>query len=227
MLLDFFFPKKCFGCGKNDTYLCPECINKLNSFEQFCPVCGRVSVGGRTHKRCFSKDTSLEGLTSIWPYTGPLRKAIIALKYKFAYEIAGEIVGYATEILKKTKPLNRFKKVVLIPIPLFPSRENWRGFNQSIFMGKGIAKSLGWEFIPDLLVRKKFVRTQTGLKRKERLKNMQNSFSFNAKYISLKGKTYRLILFDDVFTTGATLKEAAKVLRQKGFKRVWGLTIAR
>jgi predicted amidophosphoribosyltransferase len=106
-------------------------------------------------------------------------------------------------------------------------KENFRGFNQSVEIGKAISKKMSWNFFPDLLVRKRLASPQTKLKEEERKENIRGVFAINSNYRSLIADHSSLILFDDVYTTGATLKEACKVLKGNGAGVVWGLTIAR
>ncbi|MBI3443125.1 ComF family protein [Candidatus Woesebacteria bacterium] len=174
----------------------------------------------------FLKPSSLDRLISVWNYDGVIRKAIIALKYKFASDVAKELADQVNLILK-TKNL---KNVVLVPIPLHESRKRWRGFNQSEEIGKLIAVSMDWEFAPNLLKRVFSTKPQVGLKEKERVENVKDVFVLNSSYI-IHPTSY--IIFDDVWTTGSTLQEAAKVLKtclrrqETGAKEVWGLTVAR
>ncbi len=217
-LVDLIFPKKCLGCGKANTYLCKECIEKARKEGFFCPYCERFSIDGKTHFQC-RREYGLDGLTSIWRYEGVIRKAILGLKYKFAMEIAKELAEASIPQLNRSY----FKGYILVPIPLHWHRANWRGFNQAEEIGKILAKEMGWKFIPDLLIRKKSTTPQTELKGKERRKNTMDAFILNRKY-KTRGK---ILLFDDVITTGSTMKEAAKVLKKEGAEKVWGLTIAR
>lgn len=92
-------------------------------------------------------------------------------------------------------------------------------------IGKKVALRMRWKFIPDLIVRRSASPPQTELKRKERVENIRGTFVINRKYLPLKPKP--LVLFDDVWTTGSTVKEAAKVLKERGAKEVWGLTITK
>lgn len=196
-LIDFIFPKKCLECGKEGKYICPNCVAK-------------VGKGG------ISKDH-----ISIFRYEGVIRKAIIALKYKFSTEIAKELAG----VCIKQLITNRYSLyAILVPIPLHWYRQNFRGFNQSEEVGKLIAKEMGWEFVPDLLIKKKSTKSQVELKGSARRRNLSGTFSLNAKYQILDTN---YIVFDDVMTTGSTLKEAIDVLRSTGAQKVWGLTIAR
>jgi len=118
--------------------------------------------------------------------------------------------------------------VYLVPIPLHWQRHNWRGFNQAELLGQMIADGLGIGFIPDLLMRHKKTKPQSKLDKETRAKNIQGAFAINKKTLKLSNsKTLKLLLFDDVWTSGATLKEAGQVLKRNGVKQVWGLTLAR
>ena len=189
-----------------------------------CPICGRPSLDGMTHPKC-ERALGLDGLISFFKYEGPIRKALLALKYQFAYDIAKEFARDMAHLL--TSGFNPLpKKAILIPVPIYKDRENWRGFNQSEKIAKILAKELNLKFVPDLLIKKVRTKPQTELTRKARLRNLRNVFSINPNY-TLDPKRYSLILFDDIWTTGTTLKEAAKVLKRKGARLVWGLTLAR
>lgn len=92
-------------------------------------------------------------------------------------------------------------------------------------IGKRVALNMRWEFIPDLIVRRKNSLPQTELKRKERVENVKRTFLINKKYLPLKTKPF--LLFDDVWTTGSTIREAAKTLKKAGAREVWGLTVTK
>ncbi len=163
-----------------------------------------------------------QGTLSIFRYEGVIRKAIIALKYKYSTEIAKELANICAQNLKLTKFTH---KCLLVPIPLHRQRENFRGFNQSAEVGKLVASKMGWEFIPDLLIKKKPTASQVELSVEKRRQNLQGVFSLNSKRIL--SDISNILIFDDVFTTGSTLKEAVKVLKHTRVKKVCGLTIAR
>jgi ComF family protein len=199
--LDLIFPKKCLECGQNGKYICLNCIHRVTP-------CGYRN-----------------GNFAIFEYKGVIRKAIIALKYKFAYDLVDELVGCALRVLKSNKSIFlNLKSIVLVPIPLHKTRENFRGFNQTKILGEKIAKEMSWKYIPDLLVKPKETRHQVGLKGDERRKNLQNVFAVNTNHFI--SNHYPLVLFDDVYTTGTTINEAKKVLQSAGFKNIKSLTIA-
>lgn len=214
-----FFPKMCLGCGGEGRYVCEDCVAKVRLARPVCAYCQRFSINGSTHPNC-SKDAGLDGQTSVWEYEGIIRKAILALKYKYATKVESELLWYLNKQLTEGF-IPDFDS--LVPIPLHWYRQNTRGFNQSVEVGKAIADHINKRFIPDLLIRIKRTRPQTELKRDERSLNLKGVFAINLKYQIPDS----VILFDDVFTTGSTLKEATEVLKRGGVKKVWGLTIAR
>jgi len=220
-LVNLLFPKKCLACGKDEKYVCAGCLGKVKAPKAVCPECLKASIDGAVHAKCL-KPQGLDGFTSLWEYDGVIRKAILALKYRFAYEIADEL-GLCS--MRAVGGFTLPKDAVLVPVPLYWLRKNWRGFNQSEMVGKAVAQKLGWEFAPDLLVRRQMKIPQTELKRDERLQNAQGVFVVSR---NIDVSQYRcIVLFDDVWTTGSTLKEAAKVLKKAGAKKVWGLTLAK
>jgi ComF family protein len=221
--LDLIFPKKCLGCGKEGKYICATCLAKCSQARPICPYCRGPAILGITHKHCLPR-YGLNGLISLWNYEEIIRRAIISLKYKFASEIAQELARTSSQ---KLKAIRYYPKATLVPVPLFWFRKNWRGFNQSEEIGKVIVQEMGWKFAPNLLIREKITVPQAGLTAQKRLRNIQGVFSLNPACQSLALSHWPLILFDDVWTTGSTLKEAAKVLKHGGVEKVWGLTIAR
>ena len=227
-ILDFLFPQKCLGCGRTGGYFCSQCLNFVSlKRERICPVCEKPAIGGQTHPGCLASQ-SLDGLTSIFVYKGLVRKAITKLKYRFVSDLAQDLVELFLSFCGEDKTFSRIcqnKGVVLVPIPLHQERERWRGFNQAELLSKMIAENLGIGFLPDLLIRAKNTRPQTKLNEKERQKNIKDAFQISLN--SSIAQSLNILLFDDVWTTGATLKEAGKVLKKGGAGKVWGLTLAR
>ena len=223
-ILDLLFPKACLECKKEGKYLCEVCLSKLPPVRQVCPMCLRPSVDGFTHTKCV-RPLCINGIMAIWPYKGVIRSGILALKYKFVKEVSGEL---SLLVMQKVKDFFLFQKEegILTTVPLYWSRKNFRGYNQVDEIGTSISKNFNLSFYNDLLFRKKLKTPQVTLSKKERLKNIQGVFALNPKYRSIIHDAF-IIVLDDVYTTGSTLKETAKVLKRKGAKEVWGLTLAR
>ena len=221
LLLDIFFPKTCLGCNKFGAYICEECLNTIQPISKpVCPVCYKGSVYGLTHHRCKNR-TNLVGLSCGFPYYGLQRRAITKLKYKFISDLNQTLVDLLVS-LPSLKELED-QDWLVAPIPLHPKRKKWRGFNQSHYLAQSIASYAHWEYREDLLLRTKHTTPQMNLSGDLRRKNLVDAFSIHPKY-DLDKLVKPILLVDDVFTTGATLHEAAKVLPGK---KVWALTIAR
>ncbi|OGM10785.1 hypothetical protein A2Z22_02770 [Candidatus Woesebacteria bacterium RBG_16_34_12] len=223
-IIDFLFPKSCLTCGKSGSYICSSCIKKVGSPKPICCVCERPSVDFMTHSKC-KKKLTLDAIVSVFRYEGVIRKAIIKLKYSFAKEIANDLAKCTIDKIVNNH-LILPQKAILIPIPLFWYRENWRGFNQVEEVGKLLTGKLGWVFNTNILIRKSFRQPQTELKGDKRRENIRGVFSFNKNCTPIVSCHKSIVLFDDVLTTGSTMKEAGKVLKRNGFTNIWGLTIS-
>jgi competence protein ComFC len=215
-LLDVLFPKRCVGCGNIGRFFCESCrktIRCINDNEYICAMCGRPALDGITHPGCRS-GYCIDGLISFFHYGGIIQHAIKTLKYRFVTGIAREFVSLVPDTI--------LPKGILIPIPLHKTRLRERGFNQAEIL----ARQFHVPIRTDILVRKKPTKPQTEMKkRKERLQNMQSVFSINS---SIRLSYYpAVLLFDDVFTTGATMRDAAGALKRHGVQSVWAVTMAR
>jgi len=208
-ILDFLFPKKCVGCGKEGTWFCPACLSKIS----FCEV-PFVRLGG----------FSLEGLIAVAYFQDPLKEAIHALKYDGVRELSKPLSELLIKHLKDER-LQFIKGSILIPMPLHKKRELQRGFNQAVLLAEEIGKKLNLKILENVLVKAKNTAPQMELKKEERRKNIKGAFAFVGDKKTVKGKI--ILLVDDVATTGSTLTECAKVLKRAGAKAIWGLVLAK
>lgn len=229
LILDLLFPKSCVSCNKYGTFFCQHCINEINQSELVCPMCERFSLGGLTHPIC-KRSWGMDGLWFLGIYEKPLKPAIHKLKYKWITELAEILINIMLEYWAKHQPLildqikkDRGENWIIVPVPLHKKRQNWRGFNQSALLAKLLAIKIGIKY-EDCLIRTKHTKAQMSLKSEDRHTNIRNAFILNPKY-SVKDK--KILLIDDVWTTGSTLKECTSLLKRNGGKTVWGLTIAR
>lgn len=226
--LDLLFPKFCVGCKKFGTYFCPQCVSNILQTDLVCPVCERLAVGGVTHPLCKGK-FKLDGLWSLGIYQDSLKNAVQKLKYKFISEIAEELVNLTIKYWAKYTPqffedIKKDKKAgwIIVPVPLHPKRQKWRGFNQSALIGQLLSKKMGLEYC-EALKRIRYTKPQVKLKGWERKKNIKGAFILTTNY---KLPTMNYLLVDDVWTTGSTLKECCWVLKRGGAKKVWAITLA-
>lgn len=239
-ILDVLFPKRCVGCGRIGDYFCGSCaksIQVIGEREAICPMCGRLSLDGRRHPNCLTL-YSIDGLTSFFRYRGVVKKGIKAIKYRLISDLVASFVDLVPgeNIEKLGNSFHRHAShnleregrdmgPILVPIPLHSSRLRNRGFNQANLLGIQISRRLGFPSPSDVLVRTRQTIPQVEMKdRSERLRNMANVFAMrpNAHLHSPN-----IILVDDVFTTGATMRSAAHTLKRAGAKLVWALTMAR
>lgn len=230
LLLDLLFPKKCIGCKKLDTYFCKDCISDILQTDLVCPKCEKLAVGGQTHPVC-RRRFGLDGLWSLGIYQNSLREAIKQLKYGRVRGLAETLVDILVEYWAKYQPfvLDQIKTSrgagwAIIPVPLHWWRGNDRGFNQSSLVGQMLSKKLGLAYC-DGLKRIRYTKSQVKLKGRQRKQNIFNAFASNSDY-NLQPTPY-ILLIDDVWTTGSTLRECCYVLKRNGAKKVWALTLAR
>jgi len=141
------------------------------------------------------------------------------LKYKFVKDLAESLVEYVNPKLPSF-----LEKFYLTPIPLHGGRQRWRDFNQSELLASFLAEKLKLKLKTGILKREKATRAQVNLSREKRKENVKEAFECIDKD-SVRGEGF--LLFDDVWTSGATLKNCATVLKRAGAEKVWGLTLAR
>ncbi len=219
-LIDFVFPKVCVGCGVWESFLCQDCLDRLDFVDQVCPMCGEESLMGWTHPRCKGK-WGMDGLIAIYEYQEPIARAVIdGIKYGFNRELV-------RIILKDFRFEMGERFDMLVPVPLYFYRENWRGFNQAEEMGQVLSSQMTDIRLEKLLVRLRNTRQQVTMKTKEeRERNVKGAFSIDHRFqmSDLRGK--KILLMDDVFTSGADMRECTKVLKKAGVKMVWGLSLS-
>ena len=221
-ILDLLFPKRCVSCGAFGKYICNNCFSKIEFLEKaICPICQRQAIGGKTHPKCAGR-FRLDGLVVACKYKGPIKLAIKKVKYKWIYDIEKVMVDLlASQIWKFDLPQNS----ILVPIPLHKKRKNWRGFNQEEILASTLAKKFKVRY-SESLIRTIETKTQVGLTRDERKKNVKGAFAIRSVQSKTGIQNKNVILIDDVYTSGATMMEAAKVLKSSGAKNVWAMTVA-
>ncbi len=225
-LTDLLFPKFCLGCGYIGVYLCLSCQNKLKPIEQdVCLYCKKPSFFGLTHPSC-QKKLNTDGLLTLYYYGPILKKIIKNIKYRLAVQVWQEFYRIIKpEVIEK---LGFYKKLssdfIIQPIPLTKNKYNERGFNQAKIISVFFQKFINYPIV-DLLVRKKETLAQAQLgSLKKRYQNVRGVFQvIDKKYFNNK----KVILVDDVVTTGSTVKEAARILKEAGAKKVYVLALAK
>lgn len=230
IIIDIFFPKTCFGCGKEGEYICTDCISTLEILNyQYC-LCNtnpkRVASIMDSGKCPKCQNKKMDGLFFAINYNNQLIQKTIQ-NFKYPPLVKNLSLSFSQIIYHHFQLSNfntsNFDNFIIIPVPLEKSREKWRGFNQAYEVAKGL-DFLNIPIKNNCLVKTKKTKLHSLLSKKERSKNILNAFKLiNSEEI--RGK--KILLLDDVYTTGATMEECAKVLKKFGAKRVFGLVIAR
>ena len=236
--LDIIFPKICLGCSRftaigDFDYVCKKCFGEVslkNTFE--CVGCKRQTHLGLTCVFC-KKESELDQLLIAAELSDSvIEKMLKTYKYKFVSDMAKPLSVIAKKCIKKllSKGFNLFEdSPVVISVPLHKNRLNWRGFNQADLLARSVADSYHMPYGEKVLTRVVNAKHQAEAETKEeRFSNVKNNFVVTNRE-AIKGRT--VILVDDICTTGATLNECARVLKNPpsggGAKRVIGFVIAR
>ncbi len=219
-LLDLLFPPRCVVCRQVGTWLCPECANQIPLLlGPVCPCCGVATPNGMLCRACQETPLRLEGIRSVASLRGPVRAAIHYLKYRHARELADPL----GELMARYWWQNPLPAEVIVPVPLHPSRLRRRGYNQAALLAWALSRRIGLPMEEDALCRVRDTASQMRLKAADRRRNVEDAFRCTTDRLSGR----RVLLVDDVCTTGATLEACADALRRGGAREVWALTLAR
>jgi len=224
-LINLFFPPRCVGCARAGFDFCPHCAQAvLPVADPVCAHCGRPQPHPTGLCRsCRSGEQDAISLVRIATlYREPLRSAIHALKYSGQPELAEPLARYCIAVAQQppwTEILPQIDGV--IPVPLHAQRMAERGYNQSALLAAAFAREMGLPMTENWLRRARQTQSQVGLSAVERQQNVADAFHADS---AVAGK--RLLLMDDVFTTGATLTACAQALRLAGAAAVYGLVLS-
>jgi ComF family protein len=231
--LHVVFPAACASCETplwDDPvpFFCRACWKTLISIPgPCCPHCGLpyaspVALQQSPSHECGACRTKPPAFTQAWslfPYQSPLREAIVLFKYRGKRSLTRHFIQAMIPALPTLPTID-----ILIPVPLHPQRLREREYNQSLLLAHGLSQHLQIPLLLSCLLRVRPTVPQTSLSKKERLTNLHRAFSVDD--VS-RIQNQRILLIDDVFTTGTTLHECAKTLRKAGAGTVYGLTLAR
>ncbi len=219
-LLDLLFPPRCIGCRQMGTWLCPSCLAQVGRVEgPSCERCGRPLPAPGLCRSCRAGDWPLAGLQAPFFFEGVIQEAVHELKYRGRRVLAeplGELL--AAHLMALSWPTS-----VVAPIPLHRERERARGYNQAALLARALSARCGWPLLDGGLVRCRNTRPQVGLDGAARLENVRGAFRWEGS----EPPPHRILLLDDVCTTGATMGACAEALREAGAEEVRGLALAR
>jgi ComF family protein len=218
-VVDWVFPPYCAGCGKLGERLCTSCIQQIQPLTgTLCNKCGQPVKKYRICHACRINPPEFSIVQAYAPYTGVLREAIHALKYKGDLGLAEVMSVYLMKVFHTTKwPID-----IVIPIPLSPQRKRERGYNQAQLLAQPFAWQAGLHLESNGLEKIKETQSQVHLSVKERIENVTGAFSTR---IDVNGKN--ILLIDDVITTTATMRAGAQALMKAGAQKVFGIALAR
>lgn len=227
LILNLLYPPRCIFCGKRlspktKLFVCSDCSNNLPYCKAYkrCKVCGNpIPEEYDICKKCYLTRPYITASTSAFVYADNVRSAIIAMKKPDNIGNARVFSFYIAGMIKGDFPQVEFDAVVSVP-----QRKKLRKnkYDQAGALGKEVAKRLSLPYIPNALCHTRQIERQSSLPYESRLKNVKDAFKANPDKI--KGKT--ILLIDDVRTTGSTLNECGKALKEAGAYRVYSGTAA-
>jgi ComF family protein len=229
------FPSGCRLCGAplqriSRLPVCPNCLaSVIRREEKLCSICGQrraVSAEETRCPECIRSQPPYLSASAYGNYDGVLRDLVHLLKYQHVLPVAGVLGCMLAETIADLVP--RFGPVppLLVVVPLHKTKLRQRGFNQSEAIARAAVKELKTPRLAvssSVLTRRRATESQTGLSRAQRRLNVRGAFNV-ARPNEIAGRD--ILLVDDVFTTGTTVAECARVLRRAGCARIWVATVA-
>ncbi len=235
-LLDFIYPSRCELCEQDLTgnhTLCLSCTALIKRTQSpYCQYCGKNFEGLVADlprcPECQDLHFAFHFAFSYGAYTREARTLIAHYKYLRRIHLTHSLGKLLTQAFKDEPRLTAQNDWLVIPVPLHRRRQQWRWFNQSSEIGKAFARENSLDF-GEVLTRTKHTQRQALLSKKQRLQNLKGAFKMKQKHLRAQSTMNRsIILIDDVYTTGATVHECAKVLKDSGeAEKVVVLTLLR
>lgn len=232
-ILDTFFPRRCLGCDipltdETGHYICRTCLNRIKFQNTFaCAFCGSPVSQGITCPYC-RKGHFLDQLLVVTSYENLIVGRIIkSMKYRFVKTLAKQLGNLMAGYLKKR--ISRgfvLENIIAAPVPLHSYRLRWRGFNHAEIMANAVGFEFGLEVVADALSRVRGNKPQADmLDLRSRIANMKTGTFRCVDPSVINGQ--RVLLIDDISTTGSTLDDCARALKGAGAKEVIGFVFAR
>lgn len=231
-VMDFFLPSLCIVCDdrvdsskSGFSFICQSCLEKMECVElPMCPICGFPqlnTISGKYCKHCPPRPLYFDICRGAVLYNEVAAEIIKALKYSRITSIANWMGNL---MFLRLETLLSFDVDLVTVVPLHYQRELNRGFNQSELVARRLCQLKGWKFAPETLCRVRATRKQSELSEEDRARNVRDAFEVPNPDI-INGKNVMLI--DDVFTTGSSSNECARMLRSAGAHRIIIYTFAR
>ncbi|HLY66419.1 MAG TPA: ComF family protein [Chloroflexota bacterium] len=213
------FPRKCVQCGSTGKWVCATCQAQVHWMQPpLCECCGREVGAGNRCQDCARDRPNIDGIRACSRFEGAIREAVHRLKYNGQRALADPLAGYLAPLATSLPDVD-----ALVPLPLHPKRERQRGYNQASLLAASLGERLRLPVLP-IALRTRDTESQVGKSRRERVANVRGAFACTAPE-QVGGR--RLLLVDDVCTTGSTLVACAEPLFRAKAESVWGLVVAR
>jgi competence protein ComFC len=229
-LASLFYPATCVVCAANverSEYLCADCQRAAPRIAApFCAKCSEPFAGAITQTfscaNCEHRVLHFDCAVAAYRSRGLVRKLVHEFKYARQRHLRYPVAGWLRQTLSDPR-LHGRKFDVIVPVPLHPARERERGFNQAMLLAELLAPAITAP-LRAVLERTRYTTTQTAYDRAERMENLHGAFRLRK---NKDVRDLRVLLIDDVLTTGSTLSECARVLRAAGAVSVHAATAAR
>lgn len=224
--MDLLFPVKCPLCGavlrRDEKGVCDACRPGLPVVtEPCCRHCGKPIAGPEQEycTDCRSRSSVLEQGTALWVYTDSMKKAVADFKYEGCLA-DGEF--YGRELLaEKRELLQHWDPDAVVPVPLHWRKRWYRGYNQAAGIAGVISRETGIPMMEDALLRTRYTSPQKGLDHRHRRDNLKGAFAVNPSRLDELSVYRRILMVDDIYTTGATLEACGSALRDAGVEKVY------
>lgn len=221
----FFAGEICYICKKKPTFICDDCVNKLPYLlDSYCNMC--LSYLGNNIKNdlycgeCLKKPPLFKRAFAIFWYEGEIKEIMHEMKFKNKFFYVKNLMNIQRDAIDKIfKDIENIEAIV--PIPLSNKRKLERGYNQSLLIAKELSKITGIP-VNNNILKKKDIPPQIALSREDRFKNVKGAF-----YMEKKNCFDKIILVDDIITTTATIREAAKALKKGGCNEIYVFALCR
>ena len=229
-LLSLFYPPLCVVCSAAvdyGQYLCPECEEKAPRIKPpFCEKCSEQFTGAIgasfTCANCAHRCLYFDAAVSSYRSRGIVRTLVHQFKYGRQFHLRHPLADWLGETIHDPRLRGR-RFDILVPVPLHPARERERGFNQAQLLADLLSTRISVPVQP-ALERIRYTTTQTAFDRAERMENLRDAFRLRKK---ANVQDLRVLLIDDILTTGSTLSECARILKKAGAMSVYAATAAR
>lgn len=225
-VLELLYPKKCVRCQEiledSKRGICPGCEKKLPRIgTDFCLKCGKFLEEEQEEycDDCREKEHTFDQNRGLYRYDAAMKGMIYRFKYQNQRYYADFFAEEAVRILGSQ--IRQWQVDGVVPVPLHKKREKIRGFNQAQEVAERMCRQMHLPLCRQLAVREKNTLPQKLLNRKAREKNLKNAFKIADNSVKLK----RVLLLDDIYTTGSTLDALAEVFREAGAERVYALCL--